>query len=260
MMPWKSPLVSLLLVWSAVVTAEDSAIAELLARHGISGTLVIASLSGTPSYVHDDAGSERRYSAASTFKVLNSLIALEEGVVADQDTLLTWDGQVHPFPYWNQDQTLASAFKVSCVWCYQELARRIGAERYRRHLAAWDYGTLKEPMDPTGFWLDGSLTISAREQVEFLQRLYRRALPYRDHSYQVLRQIMLADQGPGYRLYAKTGGATQETPPAGWYVGYVEKEQEVWFFATRLELRSDKDLPLRRQLTLEALKLKGILD
>ncbi len=43
MMPWKSPLVSLLLVWSAVVTAEDSAIAELLARHGISGTLVIAS-------------------------------------------------------------------------------------------------------------------------------------------------------------------------------------------------------------------------
>ena len=67
---------------------------------------------------------------ASTFKIPNSLIALETGVVADTDNeVFKWDGVKRSIENWNRDHTLSSAFAASAVPVYQDIARRIGAER-----------------------------------------------------------------------------------------------------------------------------------
>jgi len=50
------------------------------------------------------------------------------------------DGIKRPIEAWNRDQTLRSAFAVSCLWYYENLAARIGLERYKRILAEVGYG------------------------------------------------------------------------------------------------------------------------
>lgn len=256
---YKLFLVIFSLLFSAHALAEDSAITKRFAQSGIEGTMVISSLHSGQTFIHNELRAKRRFSPASTFKILNTLIALEESVISGKDALLKWGGHHYDLPDWNRDHTLETAFKVSCVWCFQELARRVGAEKYRHYLHQSAYGELREPFEETTFWLDGSLKISAVEQVEFLKKVYQRTLPFKTSAYETLRQIMLVEQKPTFTLCAKTGWATKITPQVGWYVGYVETLHEVWFFATNLEIRNEKDLPIRQELTRKVLQEKGII-
>ena len=255
-------LLVILLLWlcpAPRAPAEDPALATLFAQAGVEGTLVIEAINSGTRYVHHDARARQAFIAASTFKVFNTLIAVEEGAIATADAPLRWDGTPYDFPDWNRDQTLATAFKVSCVWCYQALARRVGAAKYPAYLRLADYGQLREPFDVSTFWLDGTLTISAEQQVAFLRQVVERRLPFRPSTYETLAAIMHADAGPDYRLYAKTGWSTRTTPGIGWYIGYVERDDDTWLFALNLDTKSASDLPLRQQLTLDALRIKGIL-
>nr|WP_295436733.1 penicillin-binding transpeptidase domain-containing protein [uncultured Thiodictyon sp.] len=71
---------------------------------------------------------------------------------------------------------------------------------------------------------------------------------------------MLVETTPTYSIRAKTGWTGRAQPSIGWYVGYVERGDAVWFFATNLDLPDQQDLPLRQGLTHEALRVKGIID
>lgn len=257
---WLFWLLLAMMIPVTVVHAEDAEIAALFAEADVQGTLVLASLDGQEVILHNAARAEQRLPVASTFKIFNTLIALEEGVISGPGEVLSWDGRRHRYRAWNQDQTLKSAFAVSCVWCYQRLAERIGPERYRARLAQADYGELQEPFVTTAFWLDGSLTISALEQVRFLRQVIERQLPYSPESYAGLRAIMLAEEGEDYRLYAKTGWAARATPQIGWYVGYIETSEATWIFALNIDTRDESELPLRQALTRASLQAKGIID
>jgi beta-lactamase class D len=253
-------LLSLLLLASpGFAYADDGTIARLFERAGVEGTLVIESATTGQRYVHNEVRAKQPFTAASTFKVLNTLIALEEGAITRADEVIAWDGTHYEIEDWNRDQTLKSAFRVSCVWCYQWLAQRVGAAVYPRHIRQAHYGQLREPFNGTEFWLDGSLSISAEQQVAFLRRIVERSLPYRASSYDILKTIMLVDSTPAYRLYAKTGWATRSTPGIGWYVGYVELDENTWLFALNIDTRGATDLPLRQQIVLQALRAKGLL-
>lgn len=253
----KALLLMFALALPMLAQAEDEGIAKIFQAHGVEGTMVLTALHGGQTYIHDDARAARRYPPASTFKILNTLIAAQEWVVADRDTPFKWDGQEREMPDWNRDQTLASAFKFSCVWCYQEIARKVGADTYRRYLRQADYGVLAEPFDLTTFWLSDQLQLSAQEQIAFLKKIVLRQLPFGPHAHQVLQDVMLTEQTDQYRLFAKTGWAARRQPQIGWYVGYVERRGEVWLFATNLDLRSDKDAPLRQAITRAVLAEKG---
>lgn len=255
---WLAAFCALLLVPLAA-QAEDAGLASLFSRAGVEGTLVIAPLQDGDAFVHNDRRARQRFTSASTFKILNALIALDEGVITS-DATLKWDGVSRDIADWNHDQTLESAFRVSCVWCFQVLARRIGSERYQRYLTDLQYGELRVPFEETTFWLDGSLTISADEQVGFLKQIYRRTLPFSTASYDALARIMLVEATPNYTLRAKTGWATDTRPQVGWYVGYVETARGVWVFALNLDTRERADLPLRQAIVLEALRAKGIIE
>lgn len=244
---------------SFFVRAEDSAIEQLFRSAGIDGTIVIESVSTGRRFVHNDPRSKQAFAAASTFKVLNTLIALEEGVISGEDAIFQWDGTPYEIANWNNDQTLESAFKASCVWCYQQLARRVGAMKYPSYIRQSNYGQLRQPFNETEFWLDGSLTISAEQQVAFLRQIVKRKLPFKASSYDTLKKIMLTDATEGYRLYAKTGWATRDASPVGWYVGFVETPGDIWIFALNLATHDAKDLPLRIQIAKDALKARRVL-
>jgi beta-lactamase class D len=241
-------------------SAEDLVLSRLFAERGVDGTVVIYSLKNRQTFIHNNARANRRFSPASTFKIMNTLIAVEEKVIAGKDAVFKWDGHVYDLSSWNHDQTLASAFKVSCVWCYQELSRRIGAEKYRAYLKQSDYGELQSNFATTMFWLDGALQISALQQVSFLKKVVQQQLPFSKAAYETLQQIMLMDEAPAYSLWAKTGSARKDKSQVGWYVGYVETSKDIWIFALNMEIRNEKDLPLRQDLVRMALQAKGIIE
>ena len=256
----KLSIACMILMCSLPASAEDPVLAKLFLQQGIEGTIVISSLRSGNTFIHNDLRANQRFSTASTFKILNTLISLEEKAIASKDDVLKWDGHVYDFPDWNRDQTLETAFKVSCVWCFQALARQVGAEKYRHYVHESAYGALQEPFDETTFWLDGSLQISALEQVSFLKKVYLRTLPFSAMTYEILGHIMRVEKTNGYTLWAKTGWATRAKPQLGWYVGYVETPQDVWFFATNIEVRDPEILPLRQSLTRAALQAKGVIE
>ncbi len=172
---------------------------------------------------------------ASTFKIMNSLIGLETGVIPDENYVIPWDGTSYSIASWNQDHTLKTAIRNSVVWYYQELARRVGKDRMQHYIDAVGYGNRDIFGSIDTFWLDGGLRISADEQVEFLRRLYSGELPFSQKTMETVKSILVLEESGEYRFSGKTGSAQRIMPHTGWFVGVLETKGNVYYFATNYE-------------------------
>lgn len=246
----------------SLLTAQmpvSSKIEHLFRAAHVEGTFVMYDYqSGTYSGYHESRW-DSAYIPASTFKIFNALVALETGVIKDVGTVIPWDSTVYQRSEWNHDHTLASAFKVSAVWVYQELARRIGEKRMQMFLDSVGYGnrTMGGPIDR--FWLNGGLRITPREQIGFLVRLHQNALPFSIETMRRVRSIMEVERTSEYTLRAKTGWSDATRPEVGWYVGYVERKDGFYFFATELDITKDEDVKKRVELSRRILEALGVL-
>ena len=239
--------------------AEESNLAKLFSERNLKGTIIISSLDGKTEYLYNKARAEKQFLPASTFKIPNTLIALDERAVLNEKEIIKWDGKDKGWGPWNMDQSLESAFPKSCVWFYPELAKRIGNINYLSHLDRLNYGNKKTGPEVTTFWLNGDLEISAREQIDFLKTLYKEELSYKKSYIQLLKKLMIVDKNPQYTISAKTGWAMRINNQHGWYVGYVETDKKVWFFAINLDIVKKHDAIYRKEITMEALTIKGII-
>jgi beta-lactamase class D len=209
------------------------------------GAFVLYDLKNDRYIRYNEKRCRERFSPKSTFKIPNSLVGLDTGVIKDAEFVIPWNRQkyppqdnwnIEPFKHWAQDHTLRTAIKYSVVWYYRELALGVGWERMKKYLSAFRYGNQKMSERVDDFWLDNSLKISADEQVEFLKALYAEKLPASKRSIEIVKDILLLEQTPAYRLSAKTGGGSIAGGKIiGWFVGYVETGGNVYFFATNIE-------------------------
>lgn len=246
----------------ATPTEIDEDGAALLRAEGVDGAFVLFDAARGVTRVVNPDRAAARYVPASTFKIPNTIIGLETGVIPDERFTLRWDGVQRRVPDWNRDHDLASAMKHSVVWFYQEVARRIGAERMQAHLDALGYGNRDISGGIDQFWLTGGLRISPHEQIDFLRRLHAGALPCSARSLDIVKRILVLEQTPAYTLRGKTGMEMDERSSTGWLVGYVERGADTYFFATvLLGAGSDGEriMPLRRSLTRALLKRHGAL-
>jgi len=242
------------------VDAKAAAFMEGFFRaRGLEGTVVLRSLKTGKEYVYNEKRSAERLCPASTFKIPNTLIALQEKA-ATADMMFRWDGTERSVPAWNRDMNLDDAFRSSCVWCYQELARKVGRTAYARYLKVMGYGNASPGNDVASFWLDGSLRISAREQIDVLMKI--RAITYRlDRAhYETLERIMRVESAENYTIRGKTGWAMGMKPQTGWFVGWVETDDDTWFFAINMDIRAPEDIRYRKEALYAAMGEAGIID
>lgn len=216
---------------------------------GVEGSILIYDLKANRTYQHNPTRNATSYLPASTFKILNSLISLETGVISDEVAVLTWDGIKRDIEEWNHDLNMKEAYKRSAVWFYQVLARKVGHERMQDWVTKVGYGNKKIGVekDIDKFWLGGELRITPQEQIQFLRRLYNQDLPFSQRTFSIVKNIMVVEQTPEYTIRAKTG-LGQVAPQIGWYVGYLEKNKNVYFFAVNIDIRNDKDVAARKEL------------
>lgn len=201
---------------------------------------------------------------ASTFKIPNTIIGLETGNIESEETVFKWDGNQRAFPMWEKDLVLRDAFQFSCVPCYQGLALQIGVDTMQHYLKKLEFGQMdvnQKTLD--NFWLIGTSKISPNEQVEFLRKLYHHDLAISERTQKIITNIMSIDQSDQYHLSGKTGWAAFPDKNIGWFVGFIEKANDVYFFATKVEPQEGfdiKDFPrIRKELTLEAFKKLQII-
>lgn len=228
-------------------------------EEGVAGTFVLYDENADSFARFNGAMARQRLVPASTFKIVNSLIFLEERMVASVDETIAWDGVEREFDAWNRDQTLRSAFRNSTVWSYQKLARQTGPTRLQHYVDAIGYGNGVIGPQVDEFWLDGSLLVSPEEQIHLLRRLHSGNLPFSAATMEAVKDIMVARRTDRFVLRAKTGLALRVDPPIGWYVGTLETCGNCHHFALAVELGPNGEGRDRVGMSLKILSGLGLL-
>jgi beta-lactamase class D len=230
----------------------------------VSGAIFVFDPQQNIYYSNDFERSTRGFLPASTFKIPNSIIALETGVVENDSALFKWNGEKRRLKIWEKDMTFREAFHASCVPCYQEVARGIGVEKMNHYLNKFQYGSmLVDSLNIDSFWLEGDSEITMKQQVEFLQRFYNSQLGLSNRTETIMKELMVIEENQQYRLSGKTGWSIREGNNVGWFVGYAEIKNDVYFFATTAEPEVEFNMDLfpliRKEITMKALGTLGII-
>jgi len=229
---------------------------------GVNGCFVLLDQNNNIYVKYNMERCDSGFTPASTFKIPNSVIALEEKIVKSDTQTIKWDGKVWDRKEMNQDQDLRTAFKYSVIWVYFEFAKKIGLEKYKEYLTSFNYGNkdLSGPEDK--FWLSGGLRISANQQVEFLKNFYTYRLNVFKSSIDVVKKLMVIESGKDYKFSGKTGGGyLPDQRVIMWLVGYVEKARNVYFYALNFTCNkyTGETYKLRYSITKNILKELKVL-
>lgn len=210
-------------------------------QYNVNGSFVLYDQNADQFIFYNPEQYKQAFTPASTFKICNSLIGLETGVIADENFIIPWDSTLYRNANWNRNHDLKSAFRYSTVWYYQELARRTGGQQMKYWLDEVQYGNA----DTTGgidlFWLKGGLLVSPEQQIAFLRRLHDNRLPFSQRNMDIVKNILLEKETPDYAIRAKTGWGDEEDRYIGWYVGYIEKNGNVYYFANCVQTKGLDD-------------------
>jgi beta-lactamase class D len=239
-----------------------SDLAKLFSDAGTDGTFVGYKVDDYLLVSSDTVRSGEARLPASTFKIPNSVIALETRVVGDPDKdIFKWDGVVRSIEAWNKDHTLRSAIAASAVPVYQEIARRIGLERMARYVDLLEYGNRNIGGGIDQFWLTGDLRIDPVQQVDFVDRLRRGALLVSKRSQDLVRDILPVTKVGDSIIRAKSGllGAEIGKPSLGWLVGWAEKGEASTVFALNLDVREPRHIADRMTISQACLAAIGAI-
>jgi beta-lactamase class D len=266
MLPGMERYISPLLV---LFTGFSAAASDMVARarwqehfdaRNVRGTFVLFEPERDRYLVCNEARARQRFIPASTFKIPNALIGIEEGSIADEKEVFRWDGKPKLRAAWERDHTLESGMRESVVWMFQEVARRTGKERMKEWLARLDYGNKDVSGGIDLFWLQGGLRVSALEQVDFLRKLAQGELPMSQRAQRMVRSALVVEKTRAYTLYAKTGTSGAVKDPVWWWVGWVEKKgRPVAYFAMNFTPAKDTRFEDRFNVARDILKEAGVL-
>ncbi|MBU3128968.1 class D beta-lactamase [Clostridium tagluense] len=234
---------------------------------GYEGSFVLFDKNKSEYTIYNQAKSQKQVSPCSTFKIINSLIGLEAKVLKDENTTFKWDGTKYEIEAWNKDQTLKSAISNSVVWYFKEVASQVREKKMQDYINKYNYGNKDISGGLTKFWVSSSLKISPKEQVDMLRKFYDYKLPASKGNIDIVKNIITLSNENGIKLSGKTGSGgggsiVNGKYTYGWFVGYVEKNNNVYFFATNIGVKDtiEKDAGGKsaKEITLKILKDKKI--
>ncbi|SNS96464.1 bla regulator protein blaR1 [Anaerovirgula multivorans] len=247
--------------YSQQIDPTKEIIQEDLSRYfeGYEGTFVMMDMKEEQYHIFNEEMINKKVSPYSTFKILSALIGLETGRLEDENTVIKWDGTNYPFEDWNRDHTLASAFQYSTNWYFQKANQYVTLQQMKEYINILNYGNKRVEGDVETFWIGGTLEISPFQQVEFLKDFYTYEIPFTSENIDIVKKtIQLGSDGTSI-LYGKTASSMiNDKSILGWFIGYVERGDDVYFFATKIEGNDEADGRRARNITLKILEDKKI--
>lgn len=225
--------------------------------------------------VYNEDRAVMRTSPASTYKIYSALMGLENGQINPDSSFMEWDGKTYPIAQWNRDHTLSSALRDSVNWYFQALDEEAGMEKLTQFYQRLDYGNCDLSGGVSGFWMESSLKISPVEQVELLRKLYDNEFGFAAQNVQAVKDALTLSHMPSYvpsspsgfppavssgiSLHGKTGtGSVNGENVNGWFIGYAETSDNVYFFAVNIQNGKDASGSNAGRIALEILGSQGI--
>lgn len=217
--------------------------------NGLNGAAVIYDAADRQYTMYNSDLALDRRSPCSTFKIISSLTALENGILEPEDSTREWSGEVFWNEDWNKDIDFSEAFRTSCVWYYRQLIDEIGKDMMQRELDRLQYGncdisdwegrlnTNNHNRALTGFWIESSLMISPKEQTEVMERIFGENSDYSEKTKNNLKQVILVSKQdrPDISIYGKTGmGKAGGVVVDAWFTGFAESTRGNIYFCVYL--------------------------
>lgn len=217
--------------------------------NGLNGAAVVYDTANRRYTMYNGDLAVIRSSPCSTFKIISSLIALENGIFEPENSTREWSGEVFWNEDWNKDIDFNEAFRTSCVWYYRQVIDDIGKDMMQKELNKLQYGncdisdwegrlnTNNNNRALTGFWLESSLMISPKEQVEVMERIFGENSDYLEETRKELKQVMLAQEQDraDISIYGKTGmGKAEGVVVDAWFTGFAESTEGKIYFCVHL--------------------------
>jgi len=201
---------------------------------------------------------DERISPWSTFKIPLCLMGYDAGILKDEKTPI-WDfkeGYDDFLAPWRGPQTPQSWIKDSCVWYSKILSLQLGLEKIQSYLVDMEYGNrdlsggLAPPGSKSVAWINSSLKISPKEQVNFIQKLVCGQLPISHQAIQMTKLLLFKEELPeGWKLYGRTGH--------GWFIGWIEKDPNFFPFAYHIREQEQRINPEQRVQRVKQLLLES---
>lgn len=243
---------------SQVQDTSQQQIQALFNEAQIQGVLVTYDGRDYQVYGNQLDRASQSFIPASTFKMLNALIAIEHGKT-HPDEVFKWDGQPRSFAAWQRDFNLAEAMQASVVPVYQTLARRIGLELMQQEVKRIQFGNQKIGKKVDDFWLVGPLQISPKQEAKFAYDLAMDHLAFKHETQQQVKKMLLIERRGDAKLYAKSGWGMDVEPQVGWYTGWVKQANgQVTSFALNLVMNEHSPLGQRKEIVLDSLDKLGL--
>jgi bla regulator protein BlaR1 len=226
---------------------------------GAEGSFVLLSLKENRYHIYNEEKSMLRVSPDSTYKIYSALIGLEEKVITPGDSAMKWNGKQNEYKEWNRDQTLDTAMKHSVNWYFQDLDRKIGEDTLATYLERLNYGNKDLSGGVGNYWLESSLKISPVEQVELLRTFYINEQYFNPVNVETVKSALTLEKNGDSMLYGKTGtGIINGETVNGWFIGFVETNDDTWFFATNIQDNDTANGSKAAKITLSILKDKEL--
>jgi len=250
--------------WFEFVWSKNCKGCSFFEEYGVKGCFLIYDVKNDIYQIYNSARCEQGFLPASTFKILNSLIGLETGVITDENMIIPWNGVASTVPEWNRDHTFASAIQFSVVPYFQEVARRIGPERMNEFVDDSDFGKMdisKETIDK--FWLWGNSRITPWEQMNFILHFHTNKLPFSQENIDLVKKLIVLKKTEKYTFSGKTGMTEQDGKNIGWLVGYLEENNNTWIYVCNMESgldNTEKFKESRRGVVEKVFKSMGLME
>jgi len=217
---------------SSVVKMMDSAgvVGSFALLENGTGKFTIANL----SHYKDSASSP-----LSSFFILPTLIALDKGIINhNQATWVSMDSTAY----------------------YQNTITQIGRQEILKTIDSIKYGKGVVSANLNEFWKDGSLKITADEQLGFIKKLFFKDLPFQKRSQEIFKKMMVKEENSNYTLsyLPATDSLTNNT----WVLGYEEENTHIYFFVLhttgKTAAASNNSVILLKKILLQQGFLQGL--
>jgi beta-lactamase class D len=113
------------------------------------------------------------------------------------------------------------------------------------------------------FWLEGGSRINQFQQIDFLNRFYRSELSISERTEAIMTRMMVIEENDEYKLSGKTGWSIRNGNNNGWFIGYLEFRNKIYFFATNVEPKEQFEMDMfpmiRKDVTYKAFRQMGII-
>ena len=128
----------------------------------------------------------------------------------------------------------------SVNWYFQAIDSQAGFQSVKTFLQTINYGNQNTGTNLNLYWTDFSLKISPIEQVELLQNFYQNNFHFDRKNIQAVKNALLLSTTSSGSLYGKTGtGRVNGKDVNGWFVGYIESDNNTYYFATNIQAPSN---------------------